>query len=46
MGVCKTWTRYLRMEDADGKMQMEKKMWITKRVRRKKTRNVDGKKNK
>ena len=33
-------------ENADGKMRMEKKMQITKRVRRKKTRNVDGKKKK
>ena len=32
------------MADADGKMRMEKKMQITKKVRRKKTRNVDGKK--
>ena len=37
-GVCKTRTGYLRMADADGKMR------ITKKVRRKKTRNVDGKK--
>ena len=22
-GVCKTWTRYLRMADADGKMRIE-----------------------
>ena len=32
------------MADADGKMRMEKKMRITKKVRRKKTRNVDGNK--
>ena len=36
------------MADADGKMRMEKcgwkKMRITKKVRRKKTRNADGKK--
>ena len=37
-GVCKTRTGYLRMADADGKMR------IAKKVRRKKARNVDGKK--
>ena len=41
MGVCKTWTGYLRMADADGKMRIEKcgsgkKMRITKKVRGKK----------
>ena len=45
-GVCKTWTGYLRMADADGKMRMVKKMRITKKVRRKKTRNADDKTNK
>ena len=44
-GVCKTRTGYLRMADADGKMRMEEKMRITKKVRRRKKRNVDGKKN-
>ena len=50
-GVCKTQTGYLRMadggcgwENADRKMRMEKKMRIAKKVRRKKARNVDGKK--
>ena len=35
-GVCKTRTGYLRMADADGKMRMEKKMRIAKKVRSKK----------
>ena len=39
-GVCKTWTGYLRMADADGKMRIEKCRWkkvrITKKVRGKK----------
>ena len=34
------------MADADGKMRMVKKMRITKKVRRKKTRIADNKKNK
>ena len=44
-GVCKTRTGYLRMADAGGKMRMEKKMRIAEKVRRKKKRNADGKKN-
>ena len=43
MGVCKTRTGYLRMEDADGKMGIEKCGWeqnmrITKKVRGKNER--------
>ena len=34
------------MADADGKMRMVKKMRITKKVRRKKTRNAYNKTNK
>ena len=50
-GVCKTRTGYLRMADADGKMRIEKCGWkkktrITKKLRRKKTRNADNKKKK
>ena len=40
-GVCKTGTGYLRMADADGKKNADKK-----KVRGKKTRNADGKKRK
>ena len=47
MGVGKTRTGYLRMADADGKMRIEKcglkKMRITKKRKRKITRNADGK---
>ena len=43
-GVCKTRTGYLRMADADGKMRIEKcgwkKMRITKKLRRKKKREM------
>ena len=51
LGVCKTRTGYLRMADADGKMRIEKCGWkkktrITKKLRRKKTRNADNKKKK
>ena len=48
-GVCKTRTGYLRMADADGKMRIEKCGWKknadNKKSKKKKTRNVDGKKN-
>ena len=44
MGVCKTRTGYLRMADADGKMRIENA--DNKKSKKKKTRNVDGKKNK
>ena len=50
-GVCsKTRTEYLRMADADGKMQIENadgnKNADNKKSKRKKTRNADGKKKK
>ena len=48
-GVCKTRTGYLRLADADGKMRIEKcdgKNVDKKNSKKKKTRNVDGKKNK
>ena len=47
-GVCKTRTRYPRMADAGGKMRIEKCGWKknadSKKSKKKKTRNVDGKK--
>ena len=39
-GVCETWTGYLRIADADGKMRMEK---CQKKYEKNETRNADGK---
>ena len=45
MGLCKTWTGYLRMADADGKMRITKKVRGKKqemRVTKKKNNNKNN----
>ena len=41
VGVCKTRTGYLRTADADGKMRIEKLVNNNKKLKKKKTRNLD-----